>query len=92
MHSETQLDEESVRLAWMNKSVDEFKRSKDPYIQFAVSQFENDQKLEQQAEELAGKLAQIRPQFMNAMIAYKKVKVSRFTLMQTALCVLPTVM
>jgi len=74
MHSETQLDEESVRLAWMNKSVEEFKSSKDPYIQFAVSQYENDQKLEQEAEDLAGKLAQIRPQFMKAMIAYKKSK------------------
>jgi hypothetical protein len=74
MHSETQLDEESVRLAWMNKSVEEFKSSKDPYIQFALSQYENDQKLEQEAEDLAGKLAQIRPQFMKAMIAYKKSK------------------
>lgn len=74
MHSETQLDEESVRLAWMNKSVQEFKDSKDPYIQFAVSQYENDQKLEQEADDLAGKLAQIRPQFMTAMIAYKKSK------------------
>lgn len=74
MHSETQLDQESVRLAWMNKSVQEFKDSKDPYIQFAVSQYENDQKLEQEADDLAGKLAQIRPQFMTAMIAYKKSK------------------
>lgn len=74
MHSETQLDVESVRLAWMDKSIEEFKNSKDPYIQFAVSQYENDQKLEQEAEELEGKLAQIRPQFMNAMIAYKKSK------------------
>ena len=74
MHSETQLDEESVRLAWMEKSVQDFKNSNDPYIQFAVSQYENDQKLEQEAEDLAGKLAQIRPQFMKAMIAYKKSK------------------
>ncbi|GHE86528.1 S46 family peptidase [Thalassotalea profundi] len=74
MHSETQLDQESVRLAWMDKSVEDFKNSNDPYIQFAVSQYENDQKLEQEAEDLAGKLAQIRPQFMKAMIAYKKSK------------------
>jgi len=74
MHSETELDDESIRLAWMNKSVQAFKNSKDPYIQFAVSQYENDQNIEQKAEELAGQLAKIRPQFMSAMIAYKKSK------------------
>lgn len=74
MHNDTQLDEEAVRLAWMDKSVEEFKNSNDPYIQFAVSQYENDRKLEKEAEELSGKLAQVRPQFMTAMIAYKKSK------------------
>ncbi|WP_371188608.1 S46 family peptidase [Thalassotalea maritima] len=74
MHANTQLDQEAVRLAWMDKSVEEFKNSNDPYIQFAVSQYENDRKLEQQAEELAGKLAQARPAFMQAMIAFKKSK------------------
>jgi len=74
MHSETELDQEAVRLAWMNKSVDEFKNSNDPYIQFAVSQYENDRKQEEKDEALAGKLAQARPQFMAAMIAYKKSK------------------
>lgn len=74
MHSKTSLDEEAVRLAWMDKSVEEFKQSDDPYIQFAVSQYENDRKREKAAEELAGKLAQARPQFMAAMIAYKKSK------------------
>lgn len=74
MHSKTQLDEEAVRLAWMEKSVDDFKNSDDPYIQFAVSQYDNDMKLEKQQEELSGKLAQARPEFMAAMIAYKKSK------------------
>jgi hypothetical protein len=74
MHSETQLDEENIRLAWMNKSVHEFKKSKDPYIQFAVHQYENDLKTEQESEVISGKLAKIRPQFMSAMIAYKKNK------------------
>lgn len=74
MHSNTKLDQESVRLAWMDKSVEEFKESSDPYIQFAVSQYENDRKLEQQEEQLYGKLAQARPAFMSAMIAFKKSK------------------
>ena len=74
MHSKTELDKEAVRLNWMNKSVEDFKNSKDPYIQFAVSQYENDRKLEDKAEQLSGKLAQARPAFMAAMIAYKKSK------------------
>ncbi len=74
MHSKTSLDEEAVRLAWMNKSVDEFKNSNDPYIQFAVSQYDNDRKLEKAAQELSGKLAQARPAFMAAMIAFKQSK------------------
>lgn len=74
MHSSTELDQEAVRLAWMNKSVEEFKASNDPYIQFAVSQYEHDRKLEKQDEALAGQLAQIRPQYMAAMIAFKQSK------------------
>ncbi|WP_448548511.1 S46 family peptidase [Thalassotalea fusca] len=74
MHSNTQLDQEAVRLAWMDKSVDEFKNSEDPYIQYAVSLYEYDRKLEQEAEELAGKLAQARPAYMSAMIAFKQSK------------------
>ena len=71
MHKNTTIDQEAVRLAWMNKSVDEFKNSNDPFIQFAVSQYDNDRKLEQANETLQGKLAQARPAFMAAMIAYK---------------------
>jgi len=74
MHEKTQLDEEAMRLAWMEKSVEDFKNSDDPYIKFAVSQYENDQKLEKEAQELGGKLAQARPAFMAAMIAFKKSK------------------
>lgn len=74
MHSKTELDQEQVRLAWMDKSVAEFKNSSDPYIQFAVSQYDNDRKLERESKDLGGKLAQARPAFMAAMIAFKKSK------------------
>lgn len=74
MHSNTKLDEEATRLEWMNKSVDDFKNSDDPYIQFAVSQYENDLEMNEKEEKLAGKLAQARPKFMSAMIAFKKSK------------------
>lgn len=74
MHENTQLDQQDVRLAWMDKPVSEFKNSKDPYIQFAVSQYENDIKQEQLANALSGQLAQARPAYMQAMIAFKQSK------------------
>jgi hypothetical protein len=74
MHKQTRLDEEAMRLAWMDKSVAEFKKSKDPYIQFAVSQYDNDRKEEKKAKALYGELAQARPAYMQAMIAFKKSK------------------
>jgi hypothetical protein len=72
MHANTELDDEAQRLAWMDKSVDEFKASDDPYIQFAVSQFEHDMQQEQQDKELSGEFKRIRPQYMAALIAYKQ--------------------
>ena len=74
MHRDTRLDEEAERLAWMDKSVEEFKASDDPYIQFAVSQYDYDKALEKQEDELLGKLARARPAFMEAMIAFKRSK------------------
>ena len=74
MHSETQLDEEAVRLAWMNKSVAEFKASKDPYIQFAVAMYDFTMAIEKKKKALAGELQRARPAFMEAIIAFKKSK------------------
>ena len=56
----------------MEKSVDDFKNSDDPYIQFAVSQFATNMAEEKKSKDLAGKLQQARPAYMQAMIAYKQ--------------------
>jgi hypothetical protein len=74
MHKNTKLDDEETRLAWMHKSVEDFQTSNDPFIQFAVSQYENNRKIEREEEELAGKLNQARPAYMEAMIAFKQSK------------------
>ena len=74
MHANTRLDEETVRLEWMGKSVADFKASNDPYIQYAVAMYDADMKMEKEEEELAGKLQQARPAYMNAMIAFKQSK------------------
>ena len=72
MYAKTKLDEADVRLAWMDKSVEEFKASDDPFIQFAVSQYDHDMKEEEKGKALGGKLQQARPAYMEAMIAFKK--------------------
>lgn len=72
MHNNTSLDDEAMRLAWMEKSVDEFKNSDDAFIQFAVSQFEWDMAQEAQDKALTGELQRVRPQFMESLIAFKR--------------------
>ncbi|MDU0113932.1 S46 family peptidase [Psychrosphaera aquimarina] len=72
MYANTELTNTDVRLAWMEKSVDEFKASNDPFIQYAVSQFDNDMIEEEKEKAIGGKLQQARPAYMEAMIAFKK--------------------
>lgn len=74
MYKKTKLNDEATRLAWLNKSVDEFKNSKDPFIQLAVSTFDDFKKREAEDKELSGKLNQVKPQYMAAIIAYNKAK------------------
>jgi hypothetical protein len=72
MYAKTELTNTDVRLAWMEKSVDDFKASNDPFIQYAVSQFDNDMAEEEKGKAIGGKLQQARPAYMEAMIAFKK--------------------
>ena len=74
MHDKTRLDEEDVRLAWMNKSVDDFKASDDPYIRFAVALYDHDMQSEAKDKALSGKLKKARPAYMEALIAFKQSK------------------
>ena len=71
-YGQTTLDEEAVRLDWMTKGVDEFQRSDDPLIQYAVASHAERMALEAADEELSGKLQQWRPRYMEAVIAYNR--------------------
>ncbi|MGI2099701.1 S46 family peptidase [Shewanella oncorhynchi] len=70
MYAKTELGKKDVRLAWMDKSVADFKASKDPFIQFAVAMYDTDMAEEKKEKELAGELMKVRPQYMDAIIAY----------------------
>jgi len=66
------LGDEIERLAWIGKSVDEFKASQDPAIQFAVALADTDLQLELDSKNHAGKMAVARPKVMEAVIAFNK--------------------
>lgn len=66
------LSDEVERLAWIGKSVEEFKASQDPAIQFAVALADTDLQLENDSKNYAGKLAVARPKVMEAVIAFNK--------------------
>ncbi|VEF27258.1 V8-like Glu-specific endopeptidase [Shewanella baltica] len=70
MYAKTELGTKDVRLAWMDKSVADFKASKDPFIQFAVAMYDTDMAEEKKEKELDGELMKVRPQYMDAIIAY----------------------
>ena len=74
IYQTTKLADEATRLAWMNKSVEEFNNSNDPFIQLAVNTFKARKAIEDSSKELAGNLQAYRPKFMEALIAYNKSK------------------
>ncbi|QSX29372.1 S46 family peptidase [Shewanella cyperi] len=72
MYGATQLGDKDMRLAWMDKSVADFKASKDPFIQLAVATFDGTMAREQEEKRLEGELLKVRPAYMEAIIAYNK--------------------
>lgn len=70
MYKKTQLNSEEQRLAWMNKDVNDFEKSNDPFIQLAVQSFKERKAIEDKSNELAGNIQAYRPKYMQALIAY----------------------
>ena len=72
MYENTELENMDVRLAWMEKSVNDFEESDDPFIQTAVAMYETDRDIEQQRKDLSGKFMKLRPRYMQAVIAFNR--------------------
>jgi len=70
MYKSTKLNSQEQRLAWMNKSVSDFEKSHDPFIQLAVTSFKQRKAIEDKSNELAGNIQAYRPKYMQALIAY----------------------
>lgn len=74
MYAKTKLGTEAVRLEWMDKSVEEFLASDDPFIQYAVATYQARKQLEDESKDLSGNLNAVRSKYMEAIIAYNKAK------------------
>ncbi|NQZ11422.1 MAG: S46 family peptidase, partial [Algicola sp.] len=72
LYQNSGLGDEQTRLGWIGKKPADFENSSDPFIQLAVELYETNLKFEEESEELAGLLAQARPDYMRAIIAYNK--------------------
>ncbi len=70
MYKKTKLTDEKARMAWIDKSVADFKQSKDPFIKLAVATYDQRDALEKADEALAGNIQAFRPKYMEALIAY----------------------
>ncbi len=70
MYAGSALGEEAVRLAWMEKPPADFEASDDPFIRLAVKLFDSDLEIEEQRKDLAGRFDEVRPRYMEALIAF----------------------
>ncbi|MEX0963877.1 MAG: S46 family peptidase [Pseudohongiellaceae bacterium] len=71
-YAQTSLDDEATRLAWLDKSIEDFENSDDPLIRYAVASYSERMALELEDKELSGQLQRWRPQYMEAVIAYNR--------------------
>jgi hypothetical protein len=72
LYQHTKLADTASRLAWMEKSPADFQQSDDPFIKLAVRMHDVAMALEDQRKEVDGTLEKIIPQYMGAVIAWKK--------------------
>ncbi|TXG02402.1 S46 family peptidase [Massilia arenae] len=72
MYKASQLSDTATRLAWMGKDVDAFRKSNDPFIALAVRLHDSGMALEERRNEIDGNLERVIPQYMAAVIAWKK--------------------
>ena len=68
----TELADTAKRLAWMNQDVEAFRKSNDPFIQLAVRLNDVAAALENRRKDIDGNLDRTIPQYMSAVIAWKK--------------------
>jgi hypothetical protein len=72
LYKSTELGDTARRLAWIGKDPEAFRSSHDPFIQLAVRLQDVAMALEDRRKEIDGNLERVIPQYMEAVIAWKK--------------------
>lgn len=72
IYKNSALADYDTRLSWIGKSVQAFEASDDAFIKLAIALYDSTMKAETKSKEMTGKLAQIRPQYMQAIIAFNR--------------------
>lgn len=72
LYRQTSLGVTANRLAWIGKDADAFAKSDDPFIELAVRLYPVAKSIENRRKEIDGNLERVIPQYMTALIAFKK--------------------
>lgn len=72
LYKSTQLSDTAKRLAWIGKDPEAFRKSDDAFIQLAVRMNDVATAVEERRKEVDGNLERVIPQYMSAVIAWKK--------------------
>jgi hypothetical protein len=72
LYKSTELADTAKRLAWIGKDAEAFRKSDDGFIKLAVRLNDVSTSLENRRKEINGNLERIIPQYMTAVIAWKK--------------------
>ncbi|MBZ2208208.1 S46 family peptidase [Massilia sp. R798] len=72
LYQQTKLGDTAQRLAWMSKDPAAFRASDDAFIQLAVKMHDVAMSIENRRKEIDGNLERVIPQYMSAVIAWKK--------------------
>ncbi|MFP5392963.1 MAG: S46 family peptidase [Gammaproteobacteria bacterium] len=72
LYQNTRLADTAQRLAWIGKPASAFEQSDDPFIALAVKQHAVAMALENRRKDIDGDLERVIPQYMSAVIAWKK--------------------
>jgi len=71
MFEKTKLGERDFRLGWLEAKPEAIENSDDPFLRLAVALYPADMAMEREEKEIEGRFAQLRPLYMEGLIAQR---------------------